>query len=90
MTQNSEEPVKDVSATIEAPTITVQEERSLIPGALEEDRALLDLLDAEVTKRQERVTAARASLSARRETLWQAQTRQDTARRLYVLSKVRL
>lgn len=66
---------------------SITEEPSNIPAALHEDQRFLPLLDAEVEKRRTRVAVAQAALKERQTTLWQAQTRQETARRLYTLSK---
>lgn len=76
-----------VSSSVDVHPTSVHEEPSNIPAAIHEDQMLLPVLDAQVEKRRLRLSAARTALSERQTILWQAQTRQETARRLYTLSK---
>jgi len=83
----NDEVEKVMTPSIDVQPISIQEDLSNIPAALSEDRRLIPLLDAEVEKRRSRLGAARTALGERQTTLWQAETRRETARRLYTLSK---
>lgn len=86
-TDENQEIENEDSLVMEIHSTTVQEEKSGIPAALDEDRELLKLLESEHKKRQTRFMDARTALSERQSTLWQAEARQIEAHRLYTLSK---
>ncbi|PVF98435.1 hypothetical protein CPB86DRAFT_758631 [Serendipita vermifera] len=78
---------EDAIPSLEVNPTSIQEDQSPVPAAIEEDRKLLEVLESEIQRRRERYQAAKASVEQKRSTLWQAETRQETAKGLYSLSK---
>ncbi|KAG8819714.1 hypothetical protein FRC17_010347 [Serendipita sp. 399] len=72
---------------VEVHPTNLHAEPSTIPDAIAEDEELLKYLETEFSKREARLLKAQQTLNEQQATLQQAETRQETAHRLYTLSK---
>ncbi|KAG8759856.1 hypothetical protein FRC14_004817 [Serendipita sp. 396] len=76
-----------LTTEVEVHPTSLHDEPSAIPGSIEEDKELLKYLEKEFSKRQARLLKAQTTLNEQQSILQQAETRQETAHRLYTLSK---